>query len=263
VADQLGPAQALKGLGGLVVEAVAARADRRGELRLGEPLVGADRQVLPGFKGRSSPSSMPADGVAPEHVDHESGVDTAGESAGAYEVGDPQLVRCVGPEPPRRPRSRISRWTGQRATGVPSRFGCAHPVGAVDPPLRLSDAADTHRQPAVAHARRRRRPRRLGVVGRRNDQRACGRSARSPPRWVRVGRASQPRRAWVALPREENVAAFRIPLVHRTSRFPRANGTGRWRSVVTPGRWPPSTSARRIHSHSVSGAPIANLPPRR
>ncbi len=132
-------------------------------------------------------------------------------------------------------------------------------VGAVHPKVLREDARDLGLQRLVAHAACRRRPGDRGVVrGGGERQHAADRlDAPAVPMGVDEGHGLG-RRGSSAHAKKAD-AVLRISFARRSSRFSRSSWRMRsFSSLVTPGRCPPSTSARRTQMRRVS-AVIPNL----
>ena len=129
-----------------------------------------------------------------------------------------------------------------------------HLPGAVGFEVLVVDLAQPQLQRFIAHPPRRRLPAAGGVVRRPGDLQLA--ADRLDPEALAVGvddaghfgsRGSSSRA-------KKAEAAWRISLARRSSRFSRLSSRSRSRSsVVSPGRAPPSTSARRTQMRSVSG----------
>src|SRR5581483_3484710 len=133
-------------------------------------------------------------------------------------------------------------------------------VGAVDPEVLVPDATNLGLQPLVPHLPRRGRPGRRRVIGGRGELQHAADRLDPPALAVHVDEAHHLGGRGSSSRAKKAEAAFNISLARRSSRFSRSSSRIRSRSaLLTPGRRPPSTSARRTHLRSVSGV-IPNLP---
>src|SRR5215204_283717 len=237
--------------------------------------------------GPERPGCLPADDEAGAGIYDEGDVHPAAMRLHVCQIGDPQAIGRGGPElaghevqrpvarvaAHRRPHTRLAPDDAPQPQlaheSLDGAAGNGNPfpvelrpdfVGAVHLSVLVPHAPNLTLQDRVPLPASRDGPPDGGVVAARGDLQHAADRLDSPADAVlsdelhRVGQRGSSSRA------KKAEAALRISLARRSSRFSRSSSWIRSRSaLVTPGRFPWSTSSRRTHSRSVS-AVIPSLP---
>jgi hypothetical protein len=223
---------------------------------------------------------LPAHHIAREDVDDEGDVDPSTVGLHIGQVGDPEAVGRGGAELPRHQVSgTCAEFIAERG---PHAALAAHHPAEPEPTHEALDGAARHADPLAVElgphlvgaihaavlgpdaldgglelrvpdlADRPRAGARRVIGGGSNLQEAADRLD-SPAGAVGVDEAHRGGSCGSSSRAKKTEAAFRISLARRSSRFSRSNSCIRCRSVlVSPGRSPLSTSARRTHNRRVS-----------